>query len=46
MKQMGYPVESGYMGLERDGKYHLFASEQDYKEYIEEEKEEENDDRD
>lgn len=38
----GYPVSNGYMGYMPDGKYHLFASEQDYNEtYDEETKEEE-----
>ena len=30
----GYNVESGYMGLVR-GRYMLFASEEDYREYLE-----------
>ncbi len=30
----GYCVESGYMGLV-DGRYMLFASEDDYREYLE-----------
>ncbi len=30
----GYFVDEGYMGLV-DGKYRLFASESDYREYIE-----------
>ena len=30
----GYFVDDGYMGLV-DGKYRLFASESDYREYIE-----------
>ncbi len=31
----GYTTESGYMGFV-DGKYVLFASEEDYREWIEE----------
>ena len=31
----GYPVHNGYMGY-IDGEYLLFASEADYREYIEE----------
>ena len=32
----GYPVPSGYMGwVERFNKYMLFASERDYREYVE-----------
>lgn len=31
----GYPVSNGYMGY-IDGEYLLFASEADYREYIEE----------
>ena len=31
----GYMIDSGYMGLV-DGRYMLFASEEDYKEYLEE----------
>lgn len=47
MKAIGYPIDCGYMGLESDGKYHLFASEDEYLEYIrEEEEKEDNDDRD
>jgi hypothetical protein len=30
----GYVVDSGYMGLV-DGEFMLFATEQDYKEYLE-----------
>lgn len=30
----GYSVDSGYMGLV-DGRYMLFASEEDYREYLE-----------
>ena len=29
----GYHIESGYMGLV-DGRYMLFASEEDYREYV------------
>lgn len=31
----GYMIDSGYMGLV-DGRYMLFASEKDYREYLEE----------
>lgn len=31
----GYMIDSGYMGLV-DGRYMLFASEKDYREYMEE----------
>lgn len=33
-KIKGYPIDTGYMGYV-DGKYMLFASENDYKEYME-----------
>ena len=36
MEAYGYIVDSGYMGLV-DGKYILFATEQEYLEYINEE---------
>lgn len=37
MKIKGYPIDSGYMGyLEEDHDYHLFETEGDYKEYVQE----------
>ena len=33
-KMKGYFVSDGYMGMLPDGAYRLFASEQDYKDYI------------
>ena len=32
-KMKGYPTANGYMGLV-DGRYMLFASEEDYREYL------------
>jgi hypothetical protein len=39
----GYPVPDGYMGY-CEGQYRLFSTEDDYREYISEITEEENDD--
>lgn len=37
MKPKGFVVIGGYMGLMPDGRYHLFATEEDYLEVIREE---------
>jgi hypothetical protein len=38
-KMKGYPVSDGYMGMMPDGIYCLFATEQDYKEFIDDDSE-------
>lgn len=46
MKCLGYVVQSGYMGYLSDGRYSLFSTEDDYREYMGDDEDEKSTDTD